>query len=59
MISTSSIGTPSNYIGTRKPKKFSEYLKAIKDPKRKRLQPILIYNAKELGGVGRYDPKFL
>lgn len=57
MINTSSIGTPSNYIGTNQPKKFSTYLKMLKDPKKKRLKPILIYNAKDLGGVGKYIPK--
>lgn len=61
MINTSSIGTPSNFLGTMKPKKFSTYLKMLKDAKQKRLKPILkpilIYNAKDLGGVGRYIPK--
>lgn len=41
MISTQNIGTPSNYIGTRK---FSTVLKKMKDDlMKRRMKPLLIY----------------
>ena len=58
-IISSGAFTPSNYVGTRRSQKFSDVLKSIRDPMKKRLKPLLIYNAKDLGGVGKYNPKFL
>ena len=55
-IISSGAFTPSNYVGTRRPQKFSDRLKSIRDPIKKRLKPLLIYNTKDLGGVGKYFP---